>query len=183
MVSYQRGDEAAFRSLYERHARALVNFFYKMCYDRATAEDLTQETFFRIIRYRANYRPESTFSTFLYTVARNLWIDQHRSRKAAPKTVSADARNQEDGASLGDSLPDSEQGVAKRLEDQEAAALVRRALGEIPEAQRMVFLMAEAQGLKYGEIAAALGIPVGTVKSRMHAAVTRLRGLLRQVLR
>ncbi len=183
MVAYQKGDEEAFRSLYERHTRALVNFFYKMCYDRATAEDLTQETFFRIIRYRASYRPESTFTTFLYTVARNLWIDQHRSRKAAPKTVSADARGPEEGASLGDSLPAAEQGVLKRLEDREAADLVRHALEGIPEAQRMVFLMAEAQGLKYGEIAEALGIPIGTVKSRMNAALTRLRGLLGHVLR
>lgn len=182
MVAFAEGDGDAFRSLYERHAKPLVNFFYKMCYDRAAAEDFAQETFLRIIRHAAAYRPEASFKTFLYTVARNLWIDQHRSRKTAPKTVSADVRSNEEGATLGELVPSPEEPVTKRVEDREAAALVQAALEALPEPQRLVFVMAEAQGLKYGEIAAVLGVPVGTVKSRMNAAVTRLRGLLGHVL-
>ena len=182
MVAYCDGDPEAFDELYRRYARPLINYFYKMCYDRAFAEDLMQDTFLKLIRSRKRYRPEATFKTFLYTVARNLMIDRSRSRKAAPKAVSTDTRVAEDGSSLGDLLEGREGDTVKALGDREAADLVRRALQDLPEAQRSVFVLAEAQGLKYREISEILGIPVGTVKSRMNAAVTRLRGLLGRVV-
>lgn len=182
MVAFNEGDQEAFALLYDRHARALVNFFYKMCYDRALAEDLTQDTFLKLLRFRGKYRPEASFKTFLYTVARNLWIDRHRSQKAAPKTVSAEIRAQEEGSTLGEALEAAPDSPADRLAGREAADIVRQALLDLPEGQRVVFLMAEAQGLKYREISQILEIPVGTVKSRMNAAITRLRGLLGRVL-
>ena len=183
MVAFQEGDQEAFALLYDRHTRALINFFYKMCYDRALAEDLMQDTFLKLLRSRGKYRPEASFKTFLYTVAKNLWIDRHRSQKAAPKTVSAEIRAQEDGATLGELAEAATDSPVERLADREAAEIVRRALLDLPEAQRLVFVMAEAQGLRYREISEILGIPVGTVKSRMNAAVTTLRGLLGRVLR
>jgi len=182
MLAFKEGDSEAFVALYDRYTRPLINFFYKMCYDRALAEDLVQETFLRLLRFRTRYRPEATFRTFIYTVARNLWIDRHRSKKAAPKTISAELRVQEDGATIGDLVPGREQGVVKRLADKEAADLVRTAVEDLPEGQRMVFLLAEAQGLKYREISEILEIPIGTVKSRMNAAISRLRGLLGRVV-
>jgi len=183
MVAFQEGDQEAFATLYDRHGRALINFFYKMCYDRTLAEDLMQDTFLKLLRARGKYRPEASFKTFLYTVAKNLWIDRHRSQKAAPKTVSAEIRAQEDGATLGDIIEAAPDSPSARLADREAAEIVQRALLDLPEAQRLVFLMAEAQGLRYREISEILDIPVGTVKSRMNAAVTHLRGLLGRVLR
>jgi RNA polymerase sigma-70 factor (ECF subfamily) len=182
MVAFKEGDQEAFALLYDRHARALINFFYKMCYDRALAEDLTQDTFVKLLRHRGSYRPDASFRTFLYTVAKNLWIDRHRSQKSAPKTVSAELRVQEDGATLGELVEAATESPSDRLADREAAELVRRALLDLPEGQRLVFVMAEAQGLRYREISRILDIPVGTVKSRMNAAVTRLRGLLGRVL-
>jgi len=182
MVAFAEGDAEAFASLYDRHARPLINFFYRMCYDRALAEDLTQDTFVKLLRFKRRYRPEASFKTFLYTVARNLWIDKYRSLKAAPKTVSTEVRTHEGGATLGDLVEAGGRSSEQRLEDREAADLVRTALQDLPEGQRMVFVLAEAQGLKYREISEVLGIPVGTVKSRMNAAVTRLRGLLGRVL-
>lgn len=183
MLAFQEGDSEAFVALYDRYTRPLINFFYKMCYDRVLAEDLTQETFLRLLRFRGRYRPDATFRTFLYTVARNLWIDRHRSRKAAPRTVSTELRVQEDGATVGDMVEGREQEVVKQLADREAAELVRTAVEDLPEGQRMVFLLAETQGLKYREISEILEIPIGTVKSRMNAAISRLRGLLGRVLR
>ena len=183
MVAFQEGDPEAFAALCGRYESWLINFFYKMCYDRTLAEDLKQETFLRLIRHRAKYRPEATFRTYLCTVARNLFIDHHRSRKSAPKTISADLRVTEDGATLGDLLPAKDAAVEKRVADREATELVRKALEELPEGQRMVFVLAMFQGLKYREISEALAVPVGTVKSRMNAAVSRLRGILGHVLR
>lgn len=178
MVAFQQGDPEAFDTLLVRYERAVLNYFHKMCYDRAMAEDLKQETFLRIVRHAARYRPEAKFRTYLFTVARNLWIDRHRSRKAAPKEVSADLRVQEDGSTLGDLLPGDVRPPLDELSDREAAAMVRAALESLPEGQRAVFVLALEQGMKYREIAEILEIPEGTVKSRMHAAVTRLREVL-----
>ena len=155
-----------------------------MCYDGVLAEDLAQETFLRIIRYRAKYRPEATFRTYLFTVARNLFIDQYRSKKAAPKAVSADLRvgDGEAGSTIGDLIESRERGQSERMEDTEAAAMVREALQELPEGQREVFQLVFFEDLKYREVAELLQLPVGTVKSRVNAAFTRLRGRLGHVL-
>jgi RNA polymerase sigma-70 factor (ECF subfamily) len=182
MAAFQEGEQDAFAELYDRYARALLNYFHKMCFDRTLAEDLMQDTFLKVLRFRGRWRPDASFRTFLYTVATNHWIDHYRSRKAAPKAVSAELRPAEDGATIGDRIEGRELQPLRRLEDLEAAALVRGALEQLPEAQRLVFLLAEMQGLKYREIAEVVGVPVGTVKSRMNAAITRLRGLLAHAL-
>ena len=184
MVAFQQGDAEAFDALCGRYQRVLINYFYKMCYDGVLAEDLAQETFLRIIRHRAKYRPEATFRTYMFTVARNLFIDTYRSKKAAPKAVSADMRvgDGESGSTIGDLIESREQGATKRLEDTEAAAMVRDALKELPEAQREVFSLVFFEDLKYREVAEILKLPVGTVKSRVNAAFTRLRGRLGHVL-
>ncbi len=182
MVAYQQGDPEAFAILYDRHSRALANYFYKMCYDRALAEDLVQETWLRVIRSRDRYEPKATFRTFLFTVATNLYIDRHRSRKSAPKMVSADLPAREEGATIGDLIESRDRAPGDKVDDREAAALVQQALQQLPEGQREVFLLAESQGLKYREISEILGIPVGTVKSRMNAAITQLRGMLGRAL-
>lgn len=182
MVAFQEGDPQAFDSLYDRYRRPLINYFYKKCYDRALAEDLTQETFIKIIRFKARYKPEAKFRTFLYAVATNHWIDRYRSRKAAPKTVSTEIPVTEAGGTLGDLLPGRETPTVKGLADREAAALVQTAVQGLPGPQQEVFILVHAQGLKYREAADVLDIPVGTVKSRMNAAVARLQGLLGRVL-
>jgi RNA polymerase sigma-70 factor (ECF subfamily) len=178
MVALRKGDQEAFRALHDRYARAILNWFNKQCYDRALAEDLTQETFLRIFLARKRYRPEATFRTFLYTVARNLWIDRYRSRKSAPPMISGDTRVGEDGARIVDLLPADGRDVVNKIADHEAVEIVRLALTKLPEAQREVFILVQEQKLKYREVAEILDVPVGTVKSRMNAALTTLRGLL-----
>jgi len=183
MVAFKEGDPEAFDALLRRYERMLANYFYKQCYDRTFAQDLVQETFLRILRSAHRYRPEAKFKTFLFTVARNLWIDQHRSRKSAPRTISADTPWGDEGATLGDTVAAETTSAADRMENREAAGLVRQALQELPDGQRDVWILAVDQDLKQREIAAVLEIPLGTVKSRMNAAVTRLRGLLGGALR
>lgn len=178
MVASRSDDQEAFAALHGRYERAIANWFYKQCYDRALAEDLTQETFLRIWLARARYRPEATFRTFLYTVARNLWIDRYRSRKSAPPMISGDIRVGEEGARIVDLLPADGRDVPDAIADSEAVAMVRAALTRLPEAQREVYILVQEQKLKYREVAEILDVPVGTVKSRMNAAITTLRGLL-----
>lgn len=182
MVAFQQGDENAFACLFDRYAKPLTSYFYRRAYDKHLADDLCQETFIRIVKSAHRYRPEATFRTFLYAVARNLLIDHIRSKKSAPKMVSADQRVGDDGATVGDLVASRGRETVDALADREAAAMIRDAVRGLPEIQREVYELVDAQGLKYREIAALLEIPVGTVKSRMNAALTSLRGLLKRVL-
>jgi RNA polymerase sigma-70 factor (ECF subfamily) len=184
MERFRDGDEDAFRALAQRFQRPLVNFFYRLTWDRFMAEDYAQEVFARIVRARAGYRPEARFRTWLFRIAKNYWIDRYRERKNAPRMSSLDQPvRQDEGKPI--TLEDTVEGPSPRPEDEarrkEIAQAVKRAVARLTEEQRLVFVLSENQGLKYAEIADVLEIPVGTVKSRMHSAVHRLRELLRDV--
>jgi RNA polymerase sigma-70 factor (ECF subfamily) len=184
MLRYAEGDEDAFRQLIQRHQRPLVNFFYRLTWDRFTSEDYAQEVFTRVIRARARYKPVAKFRTWLFRIAKNYWIDRVRERANAPKMSSLDAPIREDqGKAL--TLSDSVEGDSPRPTDEvrrkEIAVAIKGAVEQLPEEQRLVFVLSENQGFRYAEIAEVLEIPVGTVKSRMHSAVRRLRELLRDV--
>lgn len=177
MLRVAAGDPAAFTELVERVLPRLLGYFRRLGADAALAEDCAQEVLFRIYRVRERYRPKARFVTYLFHVARNYWIDVYRHRKAQPPTVSADAPGPGgDGGGLAADLagtgPDPAEGGADRLALAGALAAGIAALGE---EHREVFVLAQVESLKYQEIAEILGIPVGTVKSRMHAAVRQLR--------
>ena len=180
MERFRRGDRAALDALVGRHHGSLLRYFYLQSRSRETAEDLAQEVWVRVIRHRDDYRPMARFQTYLLAIARNLWIDRYRSRKAAPPTVSADAEvgGEEDGARLSSFLPSREVEPSEGASVREEAARIREAVERLPEGLRAVFELGEVQGMRYRDVAEVLDIPVGTVKSRMHAAVQRIREML-----
>lgn len=180
MERFRDGDRSALEALVDRHHASLVRYFHRQSRSRETAEDLAQETWLRILRAK-NYRPTARFQTYLFAIARNLWIDRYRSRKAAPPTVSADREvgPEGEGARLSSLLPSSEPEPSERASVHEEAGRIREAVAALPEGLRDVFELGEVQGLRYADVGAILDIPVGTVKSRMHAAVHRLRRVLR----
>jgi RNA polymerase sigma-70 factor, ECF subfamily len=179
IAAFKKGSLAAFTALVERHQRSLINFFYHCCWDRQTAEDCAQDVFLKLHVHLHAYEPQAKFTTFLYRVSRNLWIDRLRSRASDPKAVSL-----ETPVSGGEERPLRDRVAARTatpleiLEKEEQEEALKRAIDALPEEQRMVVILAERQGLKYQEIGAILDIPIGTVKSRMHTAVERLRELL-----
>ena len=176
MKRFGSGDDEAFRRLVERHEKALLGFFWRRCLDRALAEDCVQEVFLRLVRHRGSWRPEAKFTTYLYRIAENHWIDRYRSRRSAPPETSLEGLDA-DNDSRGE-VPASSSTPGEHAGQRELGDRIRRAVLRLTEEQRAVFALAEARGMKYQDIAQVLGIPVGTVKSRMHAAVTRLRELL-----
>ncbi|HRR35025.1 MAG TPA: RNA polymerase sigma factor [Kiritimatiellia bacterium] len=160
-------DEAAFALLVSRHQRSLLNFFARsgVQYD---SEDLVQQTFLRLYRYRQRYQATAKFTTFLFLLARQVWIDELRRRQRRQRLAeSLAAEPYEEFAAPADSSA----GVAGDLD-------LARALAALPEGLRQVVELAVYQGLPYAEVAAILGIPVGTVKSRMFNALAKLRALL-----
>jgi RNA polymerase sigma-70 factor (ECF subfamily) len=177
--AFKAGRLGAFTQLVERHQRSLINFFYHCSWDRQAAEDCAQEVFLRLYSHLGGYEPQAKFTTFLFRIARNLWIDRVRSAAVHGKPVSLEATG---GPGEGSPLRDRVAGPAlspvEILSRQEEELALERAIELLPEEQRMVLVLGELQGMKYQDVAAVLDVPVGTVKSRMHTAIERLKELL-----
>lgn len=182
MADLRDGDEQAFEALVGRHQTSLLNFFFRLVWDRGVAEDLSQEVLLRLYLHSADYEPRAKFTTYLYRIARNCWVDHMRRTKGERKTRSLDAELEE-GHTLADTLAIGVEDPSSMARKSELADAVIEAVDGLPEEQKLVFILSEVQGLKYDEIGETLDIPVGTVKSRMFHAVKRLRNKLGRSLK
>jgi RNA polymerase sigma-70 factor (ECF subfamily) len=179
MLRVAAGDAAAFEALVVRVLPRLLGFFRRLGADRTEAEDLAQEVLFKIYRVRERYEARARFITYLFHVARNHWIDLYRHRKVQPGSVSADApTGGEDGGGLVQDLAGRPEAPDQTATREELAAALARAVEALGEEHREVFVLSQVEGLRYQDIGAILDIPVGTVKSRMHAAFRQLREAL-----
>jgi RNA polymerase sigma-70 factor (ECF subfamily) len=165
MLRYRDGDVVAFEVLYQRHNDALYRYLLRLCHHRDTAEDIFQDVWGKIIKSRQNYRPTAKFSTFLYRVAHNCFIDHIRRNKRHSHSVDVEPDNQPDPGDQPEAL--AERSMAKRRLD--------AALRELPEEQRDVFLLHEEAGLNLDQIASVTGANRETAKSRLRYAVKKLR--------
>ena len=150
--------------LFERHHVRLYNFFLRLSRDRSLSEDLVQEVFLRILKYRATFRGESKFSTWMYQIGRNAHIDHLRARRPE---VSIDSCWEQEASAQ--PLP------AQKAESDQQADLLARALEQLPLRKREVLLLSRFQGLKYEEIAGLLACSVQSVKVQVHRALKELR--------
>jgi len=165
MLRYKDGDIAAFETLYRRHNDALYRYLLRLCRHRESAEDIFQEVWGKIIKSRDNYRVTAKFTTFLYRVAHNCFIDHLRRNKRHANGLEFDV-DQHAGS---DDQPDMD---TERLLAKERLAL---ALLDLPDEQRDVFLLHEEAGLTIDEIATVTGSKRETAKSRLRYAVNKLR--------
>lgn len=179
----KKGRLSAFTQLVDRHQRSLINFFYHLSWDRQMSEDCAQEVFLRIYSHLGTYEPQAKFTTFLYRIARNLWIDRLRSLQAHGRPVSLESPVGfgDDDRTLRDRVSAGAPSPVEILAQEETQQELRDAIDRLPEEQRSVVVLSEIQGLKYQEIADILEIPVGTVKSRMFTAMERLKDLLADI--
>ncbi len=178
LVRYREGDPDAFQALFVNYGDKLVQFFYRLCWDRHRAEDFTQELFLRLLRRAAAYRPEGRLSTFIFRVATNLWIDHYRATRPLPRLYSLDQPLLDDGpVGITMARDRGPEPLAVAIGDEEKARL-RTALDALNEPHRLVLELAVYQELPYGEISRILNIPVGTVKSRMFNTVRALKDRL-----
>lgn len=172
---WQSGDEAAFEALVRRHESRVFGLLIRMLGNRDDALDVSQETFLSLHRHGHRFRREARFSTFVYRVAANAALNRRRSLGRKRAREQALARQQDAGFDRPQSPRDPED-AAVGVEAQER---VQKALLELPDDLRMTLVLYDLEGQSYGEIADALQIPEGTVKSRIH----RARNALRQELR
>ncbi len=166
------GDRGAFESLYDRYSAAVFGVALKMLGDREVAEDAVQEIFWRVWRRLASFDRSRAFAPWLFGIAHNYCIDELRRRKVRPQPVYED----DDHPILSDIPDDVDVGEAAALADQRR--ILRDALDQLPEEQRQALLLAYYGGLTQQEIAARLGNPLGTVKTRMRLGLQKLRALL-----
>ena len=177
MARFQDGDHAAFEALVRRHERPLLNFIHRRTADRERAQELTQELFLRVVRHRTTWRPEARVTTWLYTMARNLCVDEsrrqfHRRASSLDEPVNDDAN----AATAVDRVHDtaaSSPGVA--IDRAAFREHLERCIQLLPDDQREVFLLRHVDGMRFTEIAEVQQASENTVKSRMRYALRTLR--------
>ncbi len=177
MLRVASGDEAAFGPLVRRVLPRLLGFFRRLGAEASIAEDCAQEVFLKVYRARANYTARARFTTYLFHIARNHWIDVYRHRKAAPATVSVEALAGREGERRPEFQGPSPE-PSEALRHRELREALARAVATLGPEQHEVFVLARVENMRYQEIGQILGIPVGTVKSRMHAAWRLIREAL-----
>jgi len=171
----QSGDLQAFNDLVEIYQRSVYNLALRMLGSAETAEDATQDTFIAAYRGMARFRGGS-FKAWVFKIAANSCRDKMRSSRRASVT-SLDNLIEEAGDFIADDEAESPEDFAER---RELGRLLSGSLSCLPEDQRLVVVLSDVQGLSYEEIAQVTGVSLGTVKSRLNRARSRLRDLLRQ---
>ena len=171
----RRGDEEAFRLIFERYSRPIISFIYDMVGDRAHAEELTQETFVRAHRHLDALREEAKFSTWLFSIAKNVARESLRTAHSRSRKVSLD---DESVLELSDEGPSP----VSALMDKELNEVVRRALAGLEADKRLVFTLKVFQQRSYEEIAEITGFSLPKVKTDLHRARTELRRRIRPYL-
>ena len=170
------GDDDALGLLYDRFGTAVYSLCLRIVRDAGAAEELTQEVFVRLWRSAASFDvARGTVGTWLLRIAHNLALNEVRRRQSRP-VAADDVESEAALAAMADPEPASDPAAAATLREQ--ARAVRRALAELPEPQRKAIELAYFGGLSQAEVAAALGDPLGTVKSRIRVGMQRLRELL-----
>jgi RNA polymerase sigma-70 factor (ECF subfamily) len=180
MLSYRDGDVRAFEVLVGRHRKPIYNFILRFVRDPAQAEDVLQETFLRLIKGAEAYERQAKFTTWLYTIARNLCVDAARRGKHR-KAASLDAPvGDGESAPLVELVADGQAGADREAIGRELQVRIQQAVEALPDEQREIFLLREVADLQFNEIAQIVGCPENTVKSRMRYALEKLREALEE---
>lgn len=178
MLAYRAGDVRAFERLVARHEKPVWNFIRRFVRDPTTAEDLLQEVFLRVVKSADEWRGSAKFSTWLYTIARNLTVD-HARRAVHRDATSLDGPERAGAdATLHDRIASTAPTADSVASDRQARVRIDDAIAALPADQREVFLMREVMEMPFAEIAAAVGASEPTVKSRMRYALEKLRAAL-----
>ncbi len=167
-----RGESAALEALYERHASIVLGIALKVIGDQSLAEDVLQETFWRVWRGASAFQPQrGSFTSWLFRIARNLAIDAYRRRNVRPQTTFG----ADDTESILDKTPDPDANVAEQTQALLKNQQVQKALTSLPQVQRQVIEMAYFYGMTRREIAEATGEALGTIHTRARLGLQKLR--------
>lgn len=176
MLAFKAGDVRAFETLVRRHRGAVFNFLFRLSNNRQRAEDLLQETWLKVVRSAGTYEAKAKFTTWVYTIARNLCMDAIRKdgyRKA--DSLDATVGDGEDERSLGEKVASPDATPDRAAHAAALRPVLERSIARLPAEQREVFLLREYHGVQFKDIAEVTGVSENTVKSRMRYALEALR--------
>ncbi len=161
MEAVKNGDLQQASLLFERYQKRLFNFLARMTMDRTVAEDLTQNVFLRMLKYRNSYREGAKFQSWIYQMARNVFMDYHQESKNKSGFVKMET------------LPDKMEHLDLDIEHQEQ--ILHLSLQKLPEEQRELLVLTRFQHMKYEEVADLMNTSVANIKVKVHRAVNKLR--------
>lgn len=183
MLRVKRGDEAAFAELVEKYKQPVMNLVYRNLRDATEAEDLAQNVFLQVHKSAHRYQATARFSTWLFTIARNLCLNEIRRRTRHPAD-SLDAVHQENDDQPARQFEDVKTFMpTENLLHSELEQKVESALAELPEAQRTAILLCRQDELSYEEIAEVIGCSLSATKSLIHRGRETLKQKLKPYLR
>jgi len=175
---FQGGDHSAFDALITKHQARAYQYAYRLARDAEEASDVVAEAFVRVYRALCNFKGESAFTTWLYRILTNCYLDMRKKEKSRPSTSLEAALHTDDGE-LERQIEDPNRTPHEEAERTERERTIEGAVERLPEYQKAMIMMYHVDMLSYEEIAQALELPIGTVKSRLNRARLSLRELLR----
>lgn len=164
MEAVKSGDLQQASLLFERYNRRIYNFLAQMTMDQQLAEDLCQNVFLRMIKYRSSYRDGSRFQSWIYQIARNVFSDHYQSVKNKYSAFI-------DVEKISDHMADNEE---SQLQD-EKEVLLQRSMAKLTDEQRELLVLTRFQHMKYEEVAELMNTTVSNIKVKIHRAIIRLR--------
>jgi len=183
MLRVRAGDDTAFRALFEKHSRAIVNFAYQFVGSRDRAEELTQDVFLQLHRAAPRYEPQARFTTWLYRIARNACLNEVRRPEHRFPARSLDQQSDEEREGPEIQLPDASAREGERtLAGRELEARMQEALAGLPEHQRTALLLSRTEGMSYRDVAETLECSESAVKSLVFRATASMRKALAEFL-
>lgn len=178
---FLNGDETAFAQIVSRHKQLVFQFIVSKVADMELAADLTQDVFVKLFKHANQYRGMGKFRSWLFKIAQNICIDAHRKQpKARILSLNSAEKSNEGEIEFVREIEAPDENPAAEYEAKEMKGLVDRVLASLSEKHRTAFILCQFQGLSYPEIAEIQDCPVGTVKSRIHTALTRIRDFLKE---
>ena len=178
MFAVKDGDSGAFETLTKRHYLCTLNFIYRFVNNRTLAEDLCQETFFRLWRSVPTYQPLAKFTTFLFHIGKNVCLKHLAKDQRLPYVASLDEPIFDESSNdytLSEEIQDNRYLPDETVIAKETDEAIRSAISDLSEDHRMVFVLTEFHGYSYQEVAELAQCPIGTVASRKNAAVRQLQ--------
>ncbi len=170
----KRGDIGAFNDLVRRYEKQVYNFAYRLTGNYDDANDVAQDAFLRVFNAIGTFRGDSSFSTWLFRITTNVFLDERKKAKAHPQT-SLDEYLELGESSVARQIEDPSPSPEAVLEESERAQILRQAVGGLPEYQRAMVTLYHTQQKSYEEIAEIMDLPIGTVKSRLNRARLALK--------
>ena len=178
MMKCRKGDIGAFELLVRRYQNPLINYIHRSIDDYHRSEDLSQETFLRVFKSASRYEPTASFRSWLYTIATNLCRNEIRNRSRRNTCSFEDLVAEGEDVYHTEIMRDTRYLPDILLEKKEQRQMIRKALTQLPENQRVALTLITYQDLRYEEVAEILGCSVGAVKALIHRARQKMKKLL-----